>query len=74
MSGQEFRRPRDFSPGYERHAAPESIKAYIAATRERQEEIASELGWLEALYLRRVAEKAAGTWPPASSPGQETRL
>lgn len=62
---REFRRPRGFTPAYERHASPESIKAYIAATRERQDEIANELGWLEGLYLRRVAEKAAGEWPCA---------
>jgi hypothetical protein len=58
-----FRRPRRYEAGFEVHAAPEKIKARIDQARKRQAEIQNELGWLEGLYLRRVAEKEAGQWP-----------
>ena len=60
---EQFRRPRSYAPGFEVHAAPEAIKAHIDQARERQAEIQNELGWLEGLYLRRAAEKDAGSWP-----------
>jgi len=59
----EFRRPPSFSPEFEVHSAPEAIRAYIEAARDRQEAIKNELGWLEGLYLCRLAQKEAGTWP-----------
>jgi hypothetical protein len=64
----DFSRPRPYTPHFEIHAAPEAIRAHIAATRERYIELGEELGWLEGLYLRRVAEKAAGAWPRVSAP------
>jgi hypothetical protein len=62
-----FRRPLDYEPGFEIHASPEAIKHYIDKARKRAMEIQNELGWLEGLYLRRVAEKAAGEWPCSPS-------
>ena len=61
--GAPFRRPCSYGPEYEHHASPEAIEAHMADARQRQEEIQNELGWLEGVYLRRVAEKAAGLWP-----------
>ncbi len=58
-----FDRPPSYLSGFEVHAAPEAIKAHIDKARKRSLEIQNEIGWLEGLYLRRVAEKAAGRWP-----------
>lgn len=59
----EFRRPQAYTSLFEQHAAPEAIKAHMEKARKRQQEISNELGWLEGLYLRRVAEREAGLWP-----------
>ena len=58
-----FPRPKTYEPGFERHAAPEAIKAHIDQARKKLEQVQHELGWLEGFFLRRSAEKAAGTWP-----------
>lgn len=58
-----FRRPRSYESGFETHASTEAIQARMKKARDRQTEASNELGWLEGLYLRRVAEKQAGTWP-----------
>lgn len=48
---------------YEAHASPESIAVYLHREQEAAKRIARRIAWLEQLLERRLAEKAAGTWP-----------
>lgn len=44
-------------------ASPEAIAEHIATAQADLRKLTRHLEWLQELHARRVAEKAAGTWP-----------
>lgn len=58
-----FPRPSSYLATFERRASPEAIRAHLDEARRRQAEVANEIGWLEGLLLRRLAQIDVGAWP-----------
>jgi hypothetical protein len=53
----------------EEHASSEAITAMLAEARAEQRALGRYIEWIEALQVRRTAEKAAGTWPAIDQEG-----
>lgn len=50
------------------HASHEALAAMIKGARAEHRRIGRHIAWLEELHTKRVAEKAAGTWPYPADP------
>lgn len=58
---------RDLGHGFEKHAAPQAISAYLEEAREAQRVLDEHVKWLCALLNVRNEQIALGEWPPGQS-------
>lgn len=51
-------------PRYAKHAAPQSIRAYLQLAMARQRQADRVVAWLAALLVEREEQVERGQWPP----------